>query len=231
MEEDGAFRADAVVTFVAPKRAHVFGHLTAGTFGAVVVAGIGEPLEAVASETGLSWAGASKTIAEKPRGVDGNKGKFGHVLVVGGAYGKAGAPAMASAGLFAGGGGAGDGGGSAGGAGDGGGDCAGVDDAAFGRAGAGGARVQGSGRSVGGLGLDQLEAESLEKLLKGISVVAVGAGAGAGGDDSGVCAGAGGEGEAGDGDRCGWAECVCCTGLAAERCSQGANDRADAAPG
>jgi len=35
-------------------------------------------------------------IAEKPRAPDSNKGKFGHVLVIGGSYGKAGAPAMAS---------------------------------------------------------------------------------------------------------------------------------------
>ncbi|HTD96504.1 MAG TPA: NAD(P)H-hydrate epimerase, partial [Edaphobacter sp.] len=45
---EGAFRADAVVTFTAPKIAHVFGHLTfneetGGTFGPVVVAGIGSP--------------------------------------------------------------------------------------------------------------------------------------------------------------------------------------------
>ncbi len=43
-----AFRADAVVTFVAPKMAHVFGHLTPGkTFGPVVVAPIGTPLESL----------------------------------------------------------------------------------------------------------------------------------------------------------------------------------------
>jgi NAD(P)H-hydrate repair Nnr-like enzyme with NAD(P)H-hydrate epimerase domain len=41
---EGAFRADAVVTFTAPKMAHVFGHLTGGAggggaFGPVVVAG------------------------------------------------------------------------------------------------------------------------------------------------------------------------------------------------
>jgi hydroxyethylthiazole kinase-like uncharacterized protein yjeF len=98
---DGAFRADAVVTFTAPKMAHVFGHLTrnektGGVFGPVVVAGIGSPEEAVVSQSGLSWAGASKVLAEKPRDVNSNKGKFGHVLVVGGSYGKAGAPAMAS---------------------------------------------------------------------------------------------------------------------------------------
>jgi hydroxyethylthiazole kinase-like uncharacterized protein yjeF len=93
----GAFRADAVVTFVAPKLAHAFGHLTAGkTFGPVVVAGIGEPESAVVSETELTWAGSSKAIAEVPRAINGNKGRLGHVLLVGGAWGKAGAPSMAS---------------------------------------------------------------------------------------------------------------------------------------
>ncbi len=98
---DGAFRADAVVTFTAPKMAHVFGHLTRndkarGMLGPVVVAGIGSPEGAVVSASGLTWTGASKVLAEKPRDVNANKGKFGHVLVVGGSYGKAGAPAMAS---------------------------------------------------------------------------------------------------------------------------------------
>jgi ADP-dependent NAD(P)H-hydrate dehydratase / NAD(P)H-hydrate epimerase len=93
---DGAYRADAVVTFTAPKRAHVFGHLTGSTFGPVVVAQIGSPADAVVSDGGLSWAGAAKAIAERPRDVNSNKGKFGHVLVVGGSYGTAGAPAMAS---------------------------------------------------------------------------------------------------------------------------------------
>jgi hydroxyethylthiazole kinase-like uncharacterized protein yjeF len=98
---EGSFRADAVVTFTAPKVAHVFGHLTrnektGGTFGPVVVAGIGSPESAMVSTSGLTWAGASKVLAEKARDVNSNKGKFGHVLVVGGSYGKAGAPAMAS---------------------------------------------------------------------------------------------------------------------------------------
>jgi len=95
-EVDGAFRADAVVTFTRPKKAHVFGHLTRATFGPVVVAEIGSPVEAVKSESGLTWAGTSKAIAEKPRDVNANKGKYGHVLVVGGSYGTAGAPAMGS---------------------------------------------------------------------------------------------------------------------------------------
>jgi ADP-dependent NAD(P)H-hydrate dehydratase / NAD(P)H-hydrate epimerase len=98
---DGSFRADAVVTFTAPKVAHMFGHLTrnektGGTFGPVVVAEIGSPEQAVISAGGLTWTGTSKALAEKPRDVNSNKGKFGHVLVIGGSYGKAGAPAMAS---------------------------------------------------------------------------------------------------------------------------------------
>jgi NAD(P)H-hydrate epimerase len=90
---EGAFRADAVVTFTAPKLAHVFGYMTAGP---VVVAGIGSPDEAIPTGNGLSWTGSSKVLAEKPRGPNSNKGTFGHVLVVGGSYGTAGAPAMAS---------------------------------------------------------------------------------------------------------------------------------------
>lgn len=103
--QPGAFRSDAVVTFTAPKLAHVSGHFMQGSGlprpgnlqqGPVVVANIGSPDEAVQSSTGLTWAGDSKRITDKPRSPDGNKGKFGHVLVIGGADGKAGAPAMAS---------------------------------------------------------------------------------------------------------------------------------------
>jgi hydroxyethylthiazole kinase-like uncharacterized protein yjeF len=103
MEQSGgdAFRADAVVTFTAPKLAHVFGHLTrnektGGTFGPIVVAGIGSPEEAVQSAAHLHWTGTAKALLEKPRSMNANKGTFGHVLVVGGSYGKAGAPAMTS---------------------------------------------------------------------------------------------------------------------------------------
>ena len=93
---DGAFRADAVVTFTAPKIAHCFGHLTADVSGPVVVGEIGSPDEEVFSELNLFWAGTSKAITEKRRPINSNKGKFGHVLVVGGSYGTAGAPSMAS---------------------------------------------------------------------------------------------------------------------------------------
>jgi NAD(P)H-hydrate epimerase len=93
---EGAYRADAVVTFTAPKHAHIFGHLTTATFGPVVVASIGSPDEAIQSTTNLTWSGSAKRIAEQPRDVNANKGKYGHVLVIGGSYGTAGAPSMAS---------------------------------------------------------------------------------------------------------------------------------------
>ena len=92
----GAYRADAVVTFTAPKPAHVFGNLTGSVYGPIVVADIGSPAAAVQSALKLTWAGASKQIAEKPRKADSNKGMYGHVLMVGGSRGKSGAPAMAS---------------------------------------------------------------------------------------------------------------------------------------
>ena len=94
---EGAFRADAVVTFTAPKLAHVFGHLTAPeVFGPVVVAPIGSPDAAVESATGFTWTGTSKRLFEPPRPIDSNKGMYGHVLLIGGGFGKAGAPSMAS---------------------------------------------------------------------------------------------------------------------------------------
>ncbi len=92
----GAFRADAVVTFTAPKKAHTFGHLTAAVSGAVVVAEIGSPDAAVVSKSGLHWTGSAKSITETPRLIHANKGTFGHVLIIGGSIGVAGAPAMAS---------------------------------------------------------------------------------------------------------------------------------------
>jgi ADP-dependent NAD(P)H-hydrate dehydratase / NAD(P)H-hydrate epimerase len=92
------FPADAVVTFTAPKPAHVFGQLTRYWHQPVIVAPIGSPGEAIASSLNLEWAGSSASLTHAPRSADSNKGKFGHVLVVGGAFGsaggKAGAPAM-----------------------------------------------------------------------------------------------------------------------------------------
>jgi NAD(P)H-hydrate epimerase len=90
------FPADAVVTFTAPKPAHVFGQLTRLWHQPIVVAPIGSPEEAIVSSLGIEWAGSALEMAQRPRPADSNKGKFGHVLVVGGSTGKSGAPAMAS---------------------------------------------------------------------------------------------------------------------------------------
>jgi ADP-dependent NAD(P)H-hydrate dehydratase / NAD(P)H-hydrate epimerase len=86
-------RADAIVTFTAPRPAHVFGALTDGP---TVVAPIGSPGEAITSSLHLNLI-TSHEIAPllAPRPPDANKGSFGHVLVVGGSLGKAGAAAMA----------------------------------------------------------------------------------------------------------------------------------------
>ncbi|MFL6427348.1 MAG: NAD(P)H-hydrate dehydratase [Acidobacteriaceae bacterium] len=93
MQQQGAYRSDAVVTFTAPKLAHIFGFFTRGP---VVVAPIGSPDAAVRSDTGLHWAGSAKRVSEAARAPDSNKGKFGHVGVITGARGRAGAAAMAS---------------------------------------------------------------------------------------------------------------------------------------
>jgi hydroxyethylthiazole kinase-like uncharacterized protein yjeF len=94
------FAADAVITFTAPKPAHVFGQLTRRWDQPVVVAPIGSPDGAVVSELNICWAGSALGLVQAPRAAHANKGNFGHVLVVGGtlgsAGGKAGAPAMAA---------------------------------------------------------------------------------------------------------------------------------------
>jgi NAD(P)H-hydrate epimerase len=98
------FPADAVITFTAPKPAHVFGQLTRRWDQPVVVAPIGSPAEAIVSELKLHWAGSAMELAQTPRGAGANKGNFGHVLVVGGTFGtaggKAGAPAMTALGAL-----------------------------------------------------------------------------------------------------------------------------------
>lgn len=94
--EEKTFPSDAVITFTAPKPAHVFGELTRRWDQPIVVAPIGSPDEAVVSEQKIVWAGSAHELLERPRSADANKGKFGHVLVIGGSVGKSGAPAMAS---------------------------------------------------------------------------------------------------------------------------------------
>ena len=85
--------ADAIVTFTAPRPAHVFAALSGGP---TVIAPIGSPPEAIASQLGLHLSTPvdfAPLLA--PRARDANKGSYGHVLVIGGSLGKAGAAAMA----------------------------------------------------------------------------------------------------------------------------------------
>ena len=93
-EQAGAVaRADAIVTFTAPRSAHIFGNLTSGP---TVIAAIGSPDEAIKSSLNLNVItpnDIAPLIGPRPR--DSNKGMYGHVLVVGGSLGKAGAAAMA----------------------------------------------------------------------------------------------------------------------------------------
>jgi ADP-dependent NAD(P)H-hydrate dehydratase / NAD(P)H-hydrate epimerase len=85
--------ADAIVTFTAPRPAHVFGRLTRGP---VIVAPIGSPDAAIESKLKLEVTSARDLAAFlAPRPIDSNKGMYGHVLIVGGSLGKSGAAAMA----------------------------------------------------------------------------------------------------------------------------------------
>ncbi len=163
MSAPDAFRSDAVITFTAPKLAHVFAALTRGP---VAVAQIGSPADLALSGTGLHWSGTSKNIIEQSRALDSNKGRFGHVLVVGGSPGKGGAAAMASlAAMRAG---------------------AGLTTAAIPRGIA--SIVAGFAPELmtillddaasGGISIDNLDPAKMEKLLKGMSTLAIGPGLG-----------------------------------------------------
>ncbi len=86
-------RADAVVTFTAPRPAHIFSNLTRGP---IVIAPIGSPSEAIVSKLGLELSTPRDfACLLAPRPADSNKGMYGHVLIVGGSLGKSGAAAMA----------------------------------------------------------------------------------------------------------------------------------------
>jgi len=93
-EQTGAVaRADGIITFTAPRPAHVFGGLTPGV---TRIAPIGSPPEAIISSLRVNLI-TPHDIAPLigPRPAAANKGNFGHVLVIGGSVGKAGAAAMA----------------------------------------------------------------------------------------------------------------------------------------
>ncbi len=86
-------RADGVVTFTAPRPAHVFSLLADGP---TVLSPIGSPPEAISSSLNLNVITPLDIESLLlPRRPDANKGSFGHVFVIGGSLGKAGAAAMA----------------------------------------------------------------------------------------------------------------------------------------
>jgi len=86
-------RADAIVTFTAPRPAHVFAGLTSGP---TLIAPIGSPPEAIVSKLGLNLSSSADfATLLAPRAREGNKGSYGHVLVIGGSRGKSGSVAMA----------------------------------------------------------------------------------------------------------------------------------------
>jgi len=90
--------ACATVTFTAPRPAHILSSLVRGP---VFVAHIGSPAEAIESSLNLEVITVRDILPIlAPRKPDANKGSFGHVLVVGGSLGKAGAPSMAGTGAL-----------------------------------------------------------------------------------------------------------------------------------
>lgn len=88
-------KADAIVSFTAPKPALVYETLTEGPIG---VAEIGSPVNLVVARAELNQDVLTAREAwelHRKREPDSHKGDFGHVLVVGGSMGKSGAAAMA----------------------------------------------------------------------------------------------------------------------------------------
>ncbi len=91
-------RSSALVTFTAPKPAHVLVPLTRGP---IVVAGIGTPEQAIVSQQHLYAVTPQQVSALfAARALESNKGRFGHVLVAGGSLGKCGAAAMCGMGAL-----------------------------------------------------------------------------------------------------------------------------------
>ena len=91
-------RSSAVVTFTAPKLAHAFQAMTQGP---IVVEEIGSPPEAIRSDLHLEAITRRDLIwLAAGREQQAHKGDFGHVLVIAGSCGKAGAAAMAGMGAL-----------------------------------------------------------------------------------------------------------------------------------
>jgi ADP-dependent NAD(P)H-hydrate dehydratase / NAD(P)H-hydrate epimerase len=89
-------KADAIITFTAPKLTQVFGPLTAGPIAVVPIGTEWTLVDQIARTLELQAITSGHVAAVfQPREPDAHKGDFGHVLVVGGSVGKAGAAAMA----------------------------------------------------------------------------------------------------------------------------------------
>ncbi len=97
---EGEFvRADCTVTFTAPKKSQVFSG-SYGLMGKLAVYPIGSPAD-LYSDIPLNLterSDISQLFAKRSN--DSNKGMYGHVWVVGGSFGKSGAPAMAGLGSY-----------------------------------------------------------------------------------------------------------------------------------
>jgi hydroxyethylthiazole kinase-like uncharacterized protein yjeF len=88
-------QSDGVVTFTAPKPVHIFGGVTDGP---IALAQIGSPDELIPESSKLNIQIGNPhylNLLYMPRSSVAHKGDFGHILVVGGSVGKAGAAAMA----------------------------------------------------------------------------------------------------------------------------------------
>jgi hydroxyethylthiazole kinase-like uncharacterized protein yjeF len=91
--EDMVF-AHGIATFIAPKPAHIFGDLTTGP---IAVSEIGVQPASVSNKTEIQViTGQEVGITFPPRPRESNKGTYGHVLVIAGSLGKAGAAGLAS---------------------------------------------------------------------------------------------------------------------------------------
>jgi ADP-dependent NAD(P)H-hydrate dehydratase / NAD(P)H-hydrate epimerase len=95
-------RADFTVTFTAAKRSQCLSPVYQN-MGKLVVAPIGSPPQLYDSNPNYRLSLATPADIRHlfaPRPCDSNKGLYGHVLVVGGSFGKSGAPAMAGLGSY-----------------------------------------------------------------------------------------------------------------------------------
>ena len=86
------------VTFTAPKIGMILG-TASDAVGELIVRGIGSPPELIdeVGKSSVRWIDAREvSIFARPRRADGNKGNYGHALVVAGSVGKSGAAVLAS---------------------------------------------------------------------------------------------------------------------------------------